>query len=135
MCLAVWCKCPYYHKKFGLEDNRTESMVLSIGCKKEDADYLKTLLTEAYGQEDFSYGQFVTHGILQTKGPATYPSILRAQNKFINNHSVIVIKGMTAEAFAMQFFTDSGETKRIDNYFEEDLDVEAIEQSVMTPME
>eukprot|EP00957_Ditylum_brightwellii_P032164 2438883-Ditylum_brightwellii.AAC.1 len=67
-------------KKFGPEDNRTETLVQSIDCKKEDTNYLKTLLTEAYRQDDSPYRQFVSHRILQTKGLATYHSILRAQN-------------------------------------------------------
>eukprot|EP00957_Ditylum_brightwellii_P127107 9690841-Ditylum_brightwellii.AAC.1 len=108
-------------KNFGSVDNRIETLVLSIDCKKEDTDYLKTLLTEAYRQEDSPYGHFVPHGILQTEGLATYCGILKAQNKFIDEHMVIVIKGMTAEALAMEFITKYGETKRINDYFEEDL--------------
>eukprot|EP00957_Ditylum_brightwellii_P166611 12682829-Ditylum_brightwellii.AAC.2 len=77
-------------KKFGPIDNRKEALVLSIDCKKEDTDYLKMILKEAYGQEDPPYKQFVPHGILQIEGLATYRSILKAQNKFIDNHTAIV---------------------------------------------
>eukprot|EP00957_Ditylum_brightwellii_P135691 10347904-Ditylum_brightwellii.AAC.1 len=93
------------------------------------------MLTEAYRQEDTAYGQFVSHRILQIEGSASYRSILKAQNKFIDNHTAIVIRGISAEAFAMEFITEHSKTKRINNYLEEDLGVEATEQSNMAQME
>eukprot|EP00957_Ditylum_brightwellii_P205266 15343109-Ditylum_brightwellii.AAC.2 len=122
-------------KKIRPADITTKTLVLSINCKKDNADYLKTMLTEAYRQEDAPYGQFVPHGLLQTEGPATYRSILNAQNKFLNNHTATVIRVMSAEASAMKLITEHGKTTRIDDYIEKDLGVEAIEQSNMTQTE
>eukprot|EP00957_Ditylum_brightwellii_P080949 6157713-Ditylum_brightwellii.AAC.1 len=90
------------------------------------------MLTEAYGQEDAPYGQFVSHGILQIKRLAMYRIILKAKNKFIDNHTVMVIRGMSAEAFATEFITEHSKSKKIENYLEEDLGIESFEQSNMT---
>eukprot|EP00957_Ditylum_brightwellii_P193618 14744294-Ditylum_brightwellii.AAC.1 len=86
-------------KKFGPLDNKTEALVLSIDCKKDNTDYLITMLTEAYRQEGTPYKQFVPNGILQTEEPQTYRSIPKAKNKLVTNHTAIVIRGISAEAF------------------------------------
>eukprot|EP00957_Ditylum_brightwellii_P052350 3970851-Ditylum_brightwellii.AAC.1 len=86
-------------KKFDPLDNKTEALVLSIDCKKDNTNYLKTTLTEVYRQEGAPYKQFVPHGILQTEGPTAYRSIPKSQNKSIGNHTAIVIRGMSANEF------------------------------------
>eukprot|EP00957_Ditylum_brightwellii_P032960 2499361-Ditylum_brightwellii.AAC.1 len=87
-------------KKFGPLDNKTEALVLSIECKKDNVDCLITTLTEAYTQEGISYKQFVPHGILQSEIPTTYSSIPNAENKLIGNHTARVIRGISAESLA-----------------------------------
>jgi len=86
-------------KKFFPLDNKTEAMVPSIDCKKDNADCPITTVTKAYKQEGIPYKQFVPHGILHSEIPTTYRSTPKAENKFIGNHTAIVIRGILAESF------------------------------------
>ena len=71
--------------------------VLRINCAKEDAEFLKFLLSSASEQQLFTRGEFVPEGLQLMANSELVHSILVEQKKYIENITSIPLSGLTRE--------------------------------------
>ena len=80
-------------KKWG--DIRVE--IVRINCAKEDAEFLKFLLSSASEQNLFSRGEFVPEGLHLLENTDLVYNILSEQKKYLDNVTSIPLSGLTKE--------------------------------------
>ena len=81
-------------RKFG----QVAAEVLTLTCGEKDALYMKKLLATVAEQEKMPRGQFVPTGLHLVAGPTTVINLLRNQNSYMDQLTVVAIEGIKAEA-------------------------------------
>eukprot|EP00978_Attheya_sp_CCMP212_P020821 scaffold60127_cov55-Attheya_sp.AAC.5 len=66
--------------------------VILVECAKEDALFVKYVVTKIYQNPKFDMrGHFVPSGIHLIEDPKLYTALLKKQNQYLNNLSVVTI--------------------------------------------
>eukprot|EP00957_Ditylum_brightwellii_P058088 4405348-Ditylum_brightwellii.AAC.1 len=86
-------------KFFGDGKKRVEACVFGIECAKEDAEYLKTLLSLGYKHKVITTGTFIPTAYHLITSVESYEAALRGQNNYINNMTAVAIEGIHKDAF------------------------------------
>eukprot|EP00978_Attheya_sp_CCMP212_P000855 scaffold1786_cov47-Attheya_sp.AAC.2 len=77
--------------------------VILVECAKEDTLFVKYVFTQIYQNPKFDMrGHFVPSGIHLIEDPKLYTSLLKKQNQYLNNLSVVMVYGLPFETLESQ---------------------------------
>eukprot|EP00957_Ditylum_brightwellii_P158446 12059637-Ditylum_brightwellii.AAC.1 len=85
-------------RKFGNIVGRVQAPVLIIECLAKETQYLKSYLMFGYETKQLQMGRFVPLGFHVIAGEAAYKGLLQRQNAWLDNMSVVMIKGLAYDA-------------------------------------
>eukprot|EP00957_Ditylum_brightwellii_P167559 12755928-Ditylum_brightwellii.AAC.1 len=108
-------------KKFGDGKKRVEACVFGIECTKEDAGYLKTILSLAYEYNVITTGTFIPTACHLITSVESYKAALRGQNDYINNMTAVAIEGIHKDEFWEDIVTQEGKTMKLDHLLRKEI--------------
>jgi hypothetical protein len=87
---------PYFRLTSGKRNfGGVSTNVLLVECAKQDARFVKYVLTQIYENPKFdTRGFFVPSGIHLIGGPKLYTALLKKQNQYLNNLAVVTVYGI-----------------------------------------